>query len=88
MSQPGITYEDVKAAADYLIQFEYKPTISAIRYVLGTGSNSTIAKHLNNYKNQHDPLNDSKPDKTLKLSANIICAIKILYAQIIEQENK
>jgi len=46
MARPGITYPEVAHAATQLIEQKVRPSIEAIRRILGTGSNSTISRHL------------------------------------------
>lgn len=51
MSRLGITYEQVELAAEKILLDGFNPTIEKVRQVLGgTGSNSTIAKYLNDWK--------------------------------------
>jgi chromosome segregation ATPase len=56
MARIGISYEQVAQAADTLVSIGQKPTISAIRAELGTGSPNTIIVHLNKWR-------DSQPVK-------------------------
>lgn len=53
MARPGITYLDVAKAATQLVEQGQRPSIEAIRQLLGTGSNSTINQHLRQWKNHH-----------------------------------
>jgi len=46
MARPGITYSEVARAATQLIEQKVRPSIEAVRRILGTGSNSTINRHL------------------------------------------
>jgi colicin import membrane protein len=46
MARPGITYQEVAAAADSIIAAGDNPTIAKIRAELGTGSPNTIHRHL------------------------------------------
>jgi chromosome segregation ATPase len=46
MGRPGISYEKIVEAAEELIKEGVSPTINEVRRLIGTGSNSTIAKHL------------------------------------------
>ncbi|MBR9829320.1 MAG: hypothetical protein GYB41_11845 [Oceanospirillales bacterium] len=50
MARPGITYEEVAAAADALVAEGERPTINAVRDALSTGSPNTIHKHLTAWK--------------------------------------
>lgn len=46
MARPGITYPEVARVATQLTEQGVRPSIEAIRHRLGTGSNSTISRHL------------------------------------------
>lgn len=46
MARPGVTYIDVARAATQLTAQQIRPSIEAVRRILGTGSNSTINRHL------------------------------------------
>ena len=46
----GITYEDVAKAADTLHARAERPTINSVRNLLGTGSSTTIHKHLGQWQ--------------------------------------
>ena len=59
MSRIGITFEEVKKAIAKLQGRQRNPTVDAIREILGTGSKSTIARFLREWKAQHGLGNDS-----------------------------
>lgn len=59
MSRIGITFEEVKKAIAELQGRQKNPTVDAIREILGTGSKSTIARYLREWKAQHDLGSDS-----------------------------
>jgi chromosome segregation ATPase len=50
MARIGISYEQVAQAADQLVSNGQKPTINAIRELLGTGSPNTIILHLQKWR--------------------------------------
>jgi len=52
MARTGITFEDVRCAAESLLGRGLNPTIQRVREVLGTGSNTTISEHLKNWQQQ------------------------------------
>lgn len=54
MSRPGVTYQEVAAAASQLMSQGRNPTIEQIRLILGTGSSTTIANHLKHWKEQQN----------------------------------
>jgi chromosome segregation ATPase len=59
MSRIGITFEEVKKAIVELQGRQKNPTVDAIREILGTGSKSTIARYLREWKAQHGLGSDS-----------------------------
>lgn len=59
MSRIGITFEEVKKAIAELQGRQKNPTVDAIREILGTGSKSTIARYLREWKAQHGLSRDS-----------------------------
>ena len=54
MSRIGITYEEVTNAAKRLQERGENPTVDRVRELLGTGSNSTIARYLRDWKTDSD----------------------------------
>ncbi len=50
MARPGVTYSEVAEAAAHLVGQGKNPTIEQIRLLLGTGSSTTIANHLKQWK--------------------------------------
>src|SRR3990167_5262487 len=54
MARTGITYFEVEKAATKLTGLNKNPTIENIRHDLGTGSSSTIAKYLRQWKDKQN----------------------------------
>lgn len=52
MSRPGITYQEVANAAIQLQGKDEYPTVDRVREILGTGSKSTIARYLKDWKSK------------------------------------
>ena len=52
MARPGISYLDVAKTAIKLVEQKIYPSIEEIRKTLGTGSNSTINRHLREWRNK------------------------------------
>ena len=52
MARPGITFEEVQAAALDLLGRGANPSVQRVREALGTGSNSTIAAHLKRWQEE------------------------------------
>ncbi|MHB1948865.1 MAG: DNA-binding protein [Gammaproteobacteria bacterium] len=50
MTRLGITFKDVETTAEEILATGENPTIERIRRALGTGSNSTIAKYLQDWR--------------------------------------
>lgn len=68
MARPGVTYFDVAQAAKALQEGNELPTIDRIRQKLGTGSNSTIANHLKQWKSEQMPNVIEVPKTTIPTS--------------------
>ena len=70
MARIGVTLEDVSDAAARLLLDGRNPTVALVRQYLGTGSNTTISRHLkawrsNNHKRSKNLLSDSMPEKLI-----------------------
>lgn len=52
MARTGISYADVRDAAESLLGRGLNPTIQRVRELLGTGSNTTISEHLKSWQQQ------------------------------------
>jgi len=83
MARPGITKNDVFKAATQLVGRGTDPTIEQIRGILGTGSNSTIAGFLREWRALHvkgeaDSLSDVLP-------AEFIGLMKGLWQRLLNQ---
>ncbi|MDB0543320.1 DNA-binding protein [Ralstonia solanacearum] len=55
MARQGISYEQVADAAKALVAEQLKPTLSAVRERLGSGSMNTIHRHLTAWQGQQKP---------------------------------
>lgn len=55
MARTGVTYLEVAQAASTIQHQGNNPTIDAVRRILGTGSNTTIATHLKQWRAEHQP---------------------------------
>lgn len=55
MARQGISYEQVVDAAKALVAEQLKPTLSAVRERLGSGSMNTIHRHLTAWQGQQKP---------------------------------
>lgn len=59
MSRTGITYQEVANAAIQLQGQNENPTVDRVREILETGSKSTIARYLKEWKSQSRQINGS-----------------------------
>ncbi|MFZ9036289.1 MAG: DNA-binding protein [Francisellaceae bacterium] len=50
MARPGLSYEDVVAAIEKLLDNREKPSINRIREVIGSGSPTTISRYLKEWR--------------------------------------
>ncbi|WP_223270568.1 DNA-binding protein [Ralstonia pseudosolanacearum] len=55
MARQGISYEQVANAADALVAEQLKPTLTAVRERLGSGSMNTIHRHLTAWQGRQKP---------------------------------
>lgn len=67
MSRPGVTYEDVEKAANFILS-EYKkvPTIKEVRDYMGGGSFTTISRHLAAWRNESLPPENKSSKKSIR----------------------
>ncbi len=73
MSRAGITYEDVVQSAEYLLlTYRQSPTLERIRQHLGSGSYTTISKHLKRWadKRLNTLIQDSPNERSLPEELN------------------
>ena len=86
MARIGVTLQDVEDAAARLKLQGKPPTVARVREFLGTGSNSTIAKHLKSWRdNQYANLQTSLPESIPK---SLIPAIELFWSQSVKEANK
>lgn len=76
MARPGITYDQVSAAASALIAAGDEPTIQKIRAHLGTGSPNTIHKHLTTWRQAQPATERKAPELPGDLQAALIKEIE------------
>jgi len=67
MARPGVSYYDVAQAANAIQAANEYPSIDRIRQKLGTGSSTTIANHLKQWKAEHMPSVVDVPKTTLPM---------------------
>ena len=77
MSRTGINYHDVSNAAAKIQGHNENPTVDRIREILGTGSKSTIARHLKDWKANNGPTANAND-----LPAELIAIVTGLWERI------
>jgi len=83
MSRPGITYRDVAKAATILFEQNIRPSIEGVRHLLKTGSNSTINRHLREWRDRHGPPMELEQG----LPESLLIAVKGVYEAIKAESN-
>lgn len=83
MSRIGITYEEVASAAKKLQNSGENPTVDRIRNLLGTGSNSTIARYLRDWKKDLDEAIENN-----KLPPDLLTIINDLWEKVQGKANQ
>lgn len=81
MPRQGINYLDVAAAATKLMEQDKRPTIEEVRKVLGTGSNSTINRHLRDWREKQG----NQIELEQGLPESLLIAVKGIHAAIKEE---
>lgn len=82
MARPGVTKEQVFAAANAVLARGDRPTIDRVRQELGTGSPNTVNGHLDDWWSTLSKRLTDRPDN---LPATVIGAIEGLYAQMLNE---
>jgi len=75
MARPGVSYVDVAKAATKLIEQDINPTVEEVRKVLGTGSNSTINRHLRDWRSKQGQQLEAQKG----IPSSLLIAVKGLY---------
>lgn len=83
MARPGVTYGEVMEAANLLVGQGKNPTIEQVRLVLGTGSSTTIANHLREWKKGQDE--SSLLAAKENIPQELMAVIKGLWDRLINQ---
>lgn len=79
MARAGVTYHDIAKAATQLSQQDKVPTVDAVREVLGTGSKSTIAPFLKDWKAKQAGMTDVEQ---AGLPSELFASVKGIYEGI------
>lgn len=86
MARPGITYHDVANAAQQLSAQGKNPTIESVRSLTGTGSSTTIAHHLKEWKNLQE--NTRLLCNKENLPEELVLTMKGLWERVINQADE
>lgn len=85
MARTGVTYLDIESAAVQLVQQDKQPTVDAVREILKTGSKSTIAPLLKEWKTKQAGI---VTDERNGLPQDLLVSVKNLYDGIQLQSNE
>ena len=86
MGRPGITYHDVANAAQQVTTADNNPTIESVRAILKTGSSSTIAQHLRDWKaKQSDTFALASKEK---IPEELVAALKGLWQKLVTESEE
>lgn len=86
MARPGITYHAVAEAANHLLGQGKNPTIEQVRLLLGTGSSTTIAGHLREWKSNQDETSSLAVKENLP--TEFIALMKGLWQRLTDQADE
>lgn len=81
MPRPGISYLEVAQAATQLVTQNIRPSIEEVRKVLGTGSNSTINRHLRVWRDKQGHALEAQQG----LPDTLLIAVKGIHEAIQEE---
>ena len=76
MARAGVTFLDVEKAVLQLQGRGKNPSVDAIRELLGTGSKSTIAQHLRDYRAEQSQVAGTLPTRFIFFGNGALGAIK------------
>lgn len=83
MARIGVDYNTVKQAAIKLLSQGINPSVQKIRDLLGTGSNTTLAEHLNQWREEHAQKIVHHLPATMP--KELISAVEVLWQAAVEQ---
>jgi len=87
MTRLGITYNAVEETAEKILAEGENPTIEKIRFSLGTGSNSTIAKYLQEWRGKRLPVSSNVLPASNTPPDLVNAAVARVWQQIREETN-
>jgi len=83
MARPGVTYQDIAAAAHRIAGEGKNPTIENVRAILGTGSIGTINKYLRQWKETRHSTDTIASQE--QLPEALVSVLKGLWVNVVEQ---
>lgn len=86
MARVGIQYADVKHTVIQLLAQGIAPSVQKIRDKLGTGSNTTIAEHLQTWREEY--ASQTIHHLPANMPPELISAIEVLWQTAMEQANQ
>lgn len=87
MTRLGIRSEEVESAAEKILADGQSPTIEKIRLALGTGSNSTIAKYLHEWRSKRLMTSAQESSRANNPPDPVHAAVNRVWEQIREETN-
>jgi chromosome segregation ATPase len=86
MARPGVVYSEIARAATQLVAQGKNPTVEQVRLILGTGSSTTIANHLRQWKaNQTSTTLISAKEN---IPNELIAILKGLWEKVIDHSHE
>ncbi|WP_439672873.1 DNA-binding protein [Cupriavidus necator] len=82
MARPGITYEQVAAVAEALVAQQLKPTLTAVRERLGSGSMNTIHRYWSTWQEQQQK---RPPRKLSEPNSRLLAALGAELSKVAEE---
>jgi hypothetical protein len=86
MARPGVTYQEVVEAANQLVGQQHNPTIEKIRLIIGSGSSTTIAAHLKEWKARQDETDQIAAKENLP--SEFIALMKGLWQRLLGEADQ
>lgn len=84
MGRIGITFQEVKKAIAQLQGKQKNPTVDSIREILGTGSKSTIARFLREWRAQHGVHSDDEA----RLPSDLLAIVQGLWKTLCDKADR
>ena len=86
MARTGVSYTEVAETVAQLIEQGRNPTVEQVRFILGTGSSTTIAKHLRQWKAKQEAMSMAPAKETLP--PEFVAMMKGLWERVINHSEE